>query len=382
MKILVLCVDRDDDFGVKTGLNSPFVGREENLNAAVALALKDPEDSDTNTLLAAISIYDEMIKSGMDAEIAAICGDVKVGYESDLVLATQLENVLEMVKPERVVLVSDGAEDEFIYPMVSSRVKIDSVRRVFVKQAPTVEGTYYVLVKMLQDDKVRKRIITPIGLVLSVFGLFSLVPKVIQFVENLDIAIIPEMAAGAIAVVLGIYLIMFAYKAAERFRQFSVKAGRAIRSGSQMIPFAILSIVLVFLGIVYGLDAARADPEAGLLLQALLFAGGTLWVWIFAILSYQTGRFVNHFLSQGKIYWTYLVVAITVLAIGFIIQGALDASQFFLGVGSSQEAVIILEMISGFLLAVFGGLLNTAMRSAAGSAGKAVEKREPVETAE
>ena len=42
MKILVLSVDRDDDFGVKAGMNSPFIGRQENLDAAIALGMKDP----------------------------------------------------------------------------------------------------------------------------------------------------------------------------------------------------------------------------------------------------------------------------------------------------------------------------------------------------
>ena len=374
MKILVLCVDRDDDFGVKAGLNGPFIGREENLNAALALGLSDSEDSDTNTLLAAIGIYDEMLKSGMDAEVATICGDMKVGYESDLVLATQLENVLELVRPDRVVLVSDGAEDEFIYPMVSSRVKIDSVRRVFVKQAPTVEGTYYIIMKMLRDDKIRKRLVTPIGLVLAVFGLLSLAPKIIQFYDTSNFGLISEMAVGSISLVLGIYGIVFAYKVVERFREFSRKAGRAIRSGSQMIPFAILSIVLFFLGIVYGLDAARADPQASLLIQALLFVSGTIWAWVFSLISYQIGRFVNHFLSQGKIYSTYLVVSITVLAIGFIIQGALDASEFFLGYRTYKEVTIVLEMLAGFLLAVFGGLLSTSLRSIASGSDKSIDK--------
>jgi len=374
MKILVLCVDRDDDFGVKAGLNGPFIGREENLNAAMALGLSDSEDSDTNTLLAAIGIYDEMLKSGMDAEVATICGDMKVGYESDLVLATQLENVLELVRPDRVVLVSDGAEDEFIYPMVSSRVKIDSVRRVFVKQAPTVEGTYYIIMKMLRDDKIRKRLVTPIGLVLAVFGLLSLAPKIIQFYDTSNFGLISEMAVGSISLVLGIYVIAFAYKVVERFREFSRKAGRAIRSGSQMIPFAILSIVLFFLGIVYGLDAARADPQASLLIQALLFVSGTIWAWVFSLISYQIGRFVNHFLSQGKIYSTYLVVSITVFAIGFIIQGALDASEFFLGYRTYKEVTIVLEMLAGFLLAVFGGLLSTSLRSIASGSDKSIDK--------
>lgn len=377
---MVLCVDRDDDFGVKTGLNSPFIGREENLNAALALGLKDPEDSDTNTLLAAISTYDEMVKSGIDAEIATICGDVKVGYQSDLVLATQLENVLEMIKPDRVILVSDGAEDEYIYPMVSSRVKIDSVRRVFVKQAPTVEGTYYILIKMLQDDKIRRRLITPIGLVLAVFGFFSLVPKIIQLVSEWDIAIVPGMAAGTIAVVLGLYLILYAYRTGERIKEFSRRTGMAIRSGSQMIPFAILSVALIFLGFVYGFDAANANAEAGILVQALLFVSGTVWVWIFAVLSYETGRFVNHFLSEGKIYWTYLVVSITTFAIGFIVQGAIDATQFFLGYRTYEELIILLEVVCGFLLAVFGGLLNTIMRNTAPK--KLPEKKEAAESIE
>jgi len=380
MKILVLCVDRDDDFGVKVGLNSPFIGREENLDAALALGLTDSEDSDTNTLLAAIGIYDEMVKSGMDAEVATICGDVKVGYESDLVLATQLENVLEMVKPDRVVLVSDGAEDEFIYPMVSSRVKIDSVRRVFVKQAPTVEGTYYIIMKMLRDDKIRKRLFTPIGLVLAVFGLFSLAPKIVQLSDTMDFAVVSEMAVGSISLVLGLYLLVFAYKVVERSREFSRKAGRAVRSGSQMIPFAILSIVLILLGIVYGLDAAKADPQASLLIQTLLFVSGTLWAWVFALISYQTGCFVNHFLSQGKIYSSYLVVSVTVFAIGFIIQGALDASQFFLGYRSYKEVIIVLEVVTGFLLAVFGGLLSTSMRSIATVVAESLDKAEKTES--
>ncbi|HPP45765.1 MAG TPA: DUF373 family protein, partial [Methanomassiliicoccaceae archaeon] len=184
MRTLVICVDRDDDFGVKAGLNSPFIGREENLNAAMALGLKDPEDSDTNTLMAAIGLYDEMVKNGMDVEIATICGDAKVGYESDLALTTQLEFVLEKANADRAVLVSDGAEDEYIYPIISSRIKVDSVRKVYVRQAPTVESTYYILVKMINDDKFRKRILVPIGLALVVFGAFALLDPLYQLMKD------------------------------------------------------------------------------------------------------------------------------------------------------------------------------------------------------
>src|SRR5438445_10631839 len=95
MKTLVLCVDRDNDIGIKTGLRTPLVGRDENLAAATRLGLADPEDSDVNALLSAVSIYDGLQKDNADAEVATICGDVRVGSVSDLVLTKQLDQVLD-----------------------------------------------------------------------------------------------------------------------------------------------------------------------------------------------------------------------------------------------------------------------------------------------
>ncbi|MFP4171108.1 MAG: DUF373 family protein [Methanomassiliicoccales archaeon] len=383
MTILVLSVDRDNDFGTKAGLSGPFIGREENLNAAIALGLKDAEDSDTNTLLSAIGMYDEMVKKGMDVEVATICGDIKVGYDSDIQLTNQLENVLEVVKPQRIILVSDGAEDEYIYPIISSRVKVDSVKKVFVKQAPSVEGTYYILLKMIQDDKMRKRILTPVGLVLAVFGTFALTPKIVQFSMDLNIDHISGMAGGMIALVLGLYLMFYAYRVWERYKEWSVRAASAVRSGSQMIPFAILSIVFLIAGIAYGMDAATNDPDADPVLQAISFVTATLWMWVFAIFSYETGRFVNHYLAKGTVYWTYLVVSVTVFAIAFILQGALDATEFFMGYRNYNEIVIIMEVVTGFLLAVFGGLLNTSLRTMAGSrTDEPAGTQEPTESLE
>ena len=63
-KTLVLCIDRDNDFGEKAGIRSPIIGRESNLSAANSLMLADAEDSDSNALFSAISTYDSLVKSG------------------------------------------------------------------------------------------------------------------------------------------------------------------------------------------------------------------------------------------------------------------------------------------------------------------------------
>ncbi len=143
MKTLVLCVDRDDDIGAKTGIQGPIVGRDANLAAAMRLGIADPEDSDVNALFSAISIYDGYRKENPDAEIATICGDAHVGTVSDIALTRQLDQILRDVRPERVFLVSDGAEDEAFSPIISSRIRVDHVRRVYVRQTPTAESLYY-----------------------------------------------------------------------------------------------------------------------------------------------------------------------------------------------------------------------------------------------
>jgi putative membrane protein len=364
MKVLILSVDRDDDFGKKAGLNSPFIGREENVNAVMALGLKDAEDSDVNTVMAALGMYDEMLKKGEDVEIATICGDVKVGYESDLVLTTQLENVLELVKPDRVILVSDGAEDEFIYPMVFSRVKVDSVRRVWVKQAPTVEGTYYIITKMMADDKMRKRIFTPLGLVLTVLGLFNILPQLIKVLAHeASIETVASMGWGMIALVLGLYMLFFAYRVFERVNQSIKNTGTAIRNGSQMIPFVIVSVLLFLAGIIFAMDAAASRSEAGYVIQSFNVLSIFLWMWSFSLFSYQMGKLVNHYLTNNKLYVTSLVVSVSLFAIAFILQAAFDIVALVFGYPNPGEYFIVLMVVVGFLLAAFSGLLNMNMRN-------------------
>src|SRR5690606_21421503 len=124
MDVLVLCIDRDNDLGRKGGVITPVVGREANVEAALKLGMADPEDSDVNTIFGGIKALDEINASGKSVEIASIAGDLKVGLISDSKLADQLEELLARLHPQGVVVVSDGAEDEAILPIITSRVKV------------------------------------------------------------------------------------------------------------------------------------------------------------------------------------------------------------------------------------------------------------------
>jgi len=192
--ILVICVDRDDDLGSKANIQGPVIGRTDNINAAIKLGLADPEDSDANTIFEGVRIYDEFKSQGKDVEIASISGNPDIGLKSDQNLSDQLDSVLVKVGAANAILVTDGAEDEYVLPIVESRLHVNSVRRVVIKQSESLESTYYIIKKLFDDPKIANTFFIPIGLTLILYAIFS-------FAQH------PEGAIIVISAFIGIYLL-------------------------------------------------------------------------------------------------------------------------------------------------------------------------------
>ncbi|MDH5450680.1 MAG: DUF373 family protein [Candidatus Bathyarchaeota archaeon] len=152
-RVLILCVDRDDDIGVKTKIKTPILGREENLNAAVNLALQDPEEPDSNAIFGAIRVFDSLTETNKSTEnyqIATISGSDLGGVGADRKLVSQLNQVLKEFPASDVILVTDGYADEAILPLVQSRVPVTSVRRIVMKHSQFIEETAAVFSKYLR----------------------------------------------------------------------------------------------------------------------------------------------------------------------------------------------------------------------------------------
>ena len=179
-RILVLTVDRDDDLGNKTSIRGPVVNRRNVLTAALKLGMADPEESDTNAILGALAQYDRLLESKGaedEVEVAVLTGDEKVGQRSDRAISAQLDEVVNAFQPDRCIVVTDGAEDEAVLPLIQSRVKIEHIEKIIVKQSKGIEGTYYYIVKALEDEKWRARFMVPLGLVLAILGLGIMLPN-------------------------------------------------------------------------------------------------------------------------------------------------------------------------------------------------------------
>ena len=152
-RILVLTVDRDNDLGNKTSIRGPVIGRRQVLTAALKLGIADPEESDTNAILGALRQHDTLKESNSEedeVEVAILTGDEKVGMRSDRAIAAQLEEVVAAFQPDEAILVTDGAEDESVLPIIQSQVRINHVEKIIVKQSKVLKGHITTLLRHLR----------------------------------------------------------------------------------------------------------------------------------------------------------------------------------------------------------------------------------------
>lgn len=180
-RILVLCVDRDGDLAKKAEVKTPVIGRRENVEAAVNLALSDPEEPDANAMFEAVRIYDRLEGERKPEEvfqIAAISGSELGGVGADRKVVGELNEVLHSFPASEVILVTDGYSDEVVLPLVQSRVPVSSVRRIVVKHSESIEETAALFsryVKMLvQDPRYSRFLLGLPGLLILILGILSI----------------------------------------------------------------------------------------------------------------------------------------------------------------------------------------------------------------
>ena len=176
-KLLVICVDRDNDLGEKTGIKTPVIGRNSCIDAAQRLALEDPEDADSNSIFYAVKTYEDLVSKGYNVEIITVAGVENRGVQADEKIITEIRQVLEKFSANGAVIVSDGEDDESVIPIIQNVLPVVSVQRVVMKVSRSVEYSYAVFGKYLKmiayDSKYSKFFLGVPGILLLIGGIAS-----------------------------------------------------------------------------------------------------------------------------------------------------------------------------------------------------------------
>src|ERR1700730_11879962 len=178
-RFLILAVDRDGDLERKTRVRTPIWGREAVMSAATSLAVADPEEADANALFAAVKEYDSLSGQDVLCELGAVCGIQHGDFQADRKIRREVEELLSKREYSGIVLISDGAEDELVIPILQTLKPIVSVRRIVVKHSRSVEENYMVLGRYLRmlifDPRYSKWVVGIPGVILLLVGLLALI---------------------------------------------------------------------------------------------------------------------------------------------------------------------------------------------------------------
>ncbi len=246
-KTLILCIDGDNDIGIKGNVETPIIGREATIEAATALAISDPEEADANAMFGAVKLYDRMLVQYPDEsfEVATIAGHSMGGVAADRKMVQELKAVLSEYDADGVILVTDGFADEELVPIIQSRIPITSIHHVVVKHSERIEETYAVIfryLRMLVEDPYYSRVALGVpGILLVIFGFLIASNQV-------------ENAGMVVAFVIGIVFVLKGFGLDERIAELQPRLPPPERWIN--LVTAGLGGVVVLIGILQGMDFA------------------------------------------------------------------------------------------------------------------------------
>ncbi len=246
-KTLVLCIDGDNDIGIKGNVETPIIGRQATIESATALAVSDPEEADANAMFGAVKLYDRMLKQypKESFEVATIAGHSMGGVVADRKMVKELKTVLGEYAADGVILVTDGFSDEELVPIIQSRIPITSIHHVVVKHSERIEETYAVIfryLRMLVEDPYYSRVALGVpGILLVIFGFLIASNQV-------------ENAGMVVAFVIGIVFVLKGFGLDERIAELQPRLPPPERWIN--LVTAGLGGIVVLIGVLQGMDFA------------------------------------------------------------------------------------------------------------------------------
>ena len=292
-RLLIICIDRDNDVGEKANIATPVVGRDACIEAAQRLALEDPEDADSNSIFSAIKTYEDLISKGYQAQVITVAGLKARDVHADEKIALEIRSVLEKFSANGAVIVSDGEDDESVIPLVQNILPVISVQRVVMKVSRTVEYSYAVFGKYLKmiayDSKYSKFFLGVPGILLLIGGIATIVGYT------------TEIFAVLVSVLGGAFLIR-AFDIDKAWSSWTKPTPSGFIRMFTLIAGIILVLASILAGVV-AVDVSLIDSEAQLLnivsnkiLVGQFISGALPILWV-GIASIFVGTFLSNWLG-------------------------------------------------------------------------------------
>jgi putative membrane protein len=339
---LVVCVDRDGGLGP----DGPVVGWEAVQALVTDVGIDDPEDSRVNCLLETLRVARDLRDEGEDAVVAVVSGGGD-GVNSDRAVARQTDRLVDEYAPESAVVVTDSASDERLVPIVESRIRVDAVDRVVVRQSHDIQSTYYLLKQFLGDEELRGTILVPIGAALLAF------PVLLLLADSVIVAL------SAIAAVIGTFLLYKGLGIDDFVSTLPRKVRDAFYSGQVSLVTYVVGAGLALIGVFAGGISVSGMGDVSELLLGLRFLYVSVPWFAAAALAAATGRLIDELLAEEGVSGALMNLPFGLVAIGLVVRGF---TGYFLERAGVLDQLVVQPIavgpisIEGFSLSIWGRL--------------------------
>lgn len=304
----MVCLDRSDDIVRAAGVSPPVVGWEAVRSLVIDVGLDDPEDSSVNCLLEALRVTRELRDGDEEATIAVLTGGGDA-VGAGRAVATQIEELRATVGADSAIVVLDSSEDEQLVPVIESRLPIDSVDRVVVRQARDIESTYYLLKQFLADEELRQTTLVPLGVALLVF------PVLVTYLN-------PVVAVASITAVIGLFLLYKGLGIDDYVASIPAGVRDALYSGQVSVVTYVVAAGLALIGAFVGLlGVSNLPSHEGVFVPAMRFAFDSVPWLAMAALAASTGRLLDETIRDEPVPSSYLNLPFGVIALGIVVRG-------------------------------------------------------------
>jgi putative membrane protein len=301
---LVVCVDRDGNLGP----DGPVVGWEAVQALVTDVGIDDPEDSRVNCLLETLRVARDLRDSGEESVVAVVSGGGD-GVNSDRAVARQADRLVKEYDPDSAIVVTDSASDERLIPIIESRIQVDAVDRVVVRQSHDIQSTYYLLKQFLGDEELRGTVLVPIGAALLAF------PVLLLLADSVAIAL------SAIAAVIGTFLLYKGLGIDDFVSTLPRRARTAFYSGQVSLVTYVVGAGLTLVGVFAGGISASGMGSTSELLLGLRFLYDSVPWFAAAALAAATGRLIDELLAEEGVSSALMNLPFGVVAVGLVVRG-------------------------------------------------------------
>jgi putative membrane protein len=298
---LVVCLYR----GTPLDAELPIVGTAAVEHLVTTVGVDDPEDSSVNCLLEGLRVARDLD----DEAIVSVLAGASETVTGDRAIAQQVDQLVAEYDPDSAIVVVDSAEDERLVPIVESRVPVDAVDRVVVRQARDIESTYYLLKQFLADEELRKTVLVPVGVALLAF------PALLAVFDSLAVS------TGAIAAVVGVFLLYKGLSVDAFLADLSSSIREALYSGQVSLVTYVVAGGLALVGVFVGLlGASSVDTDAELLVVMRLVHDSIPWLTGGALIA-SAGRLLDEFIRDDDLGSAYINLPFVAISVGLAIRG-------------------------------------------------------------